>query len=86
MVLIIGIFLCFVTLKIISSHIIVDKESTLKSAEQELLRVDMPEDQKRSRKPKRLYYDEDEDSSPSEIPRKVIEQLYNAQAVETRSQ
>ncbi|KAL6487692.1 hypothetical protein MHYP_G00043180 [Metynnis hypsauchen] len=39
-----------------------EKESTLKSAEQKLLNVDLPKDHKRPRKPKRLFFDEDEDA------------------------
>lgn len=80
MVLIFGILFA---LKILSSYIVVEKESTLNTAEWDLLKVDTPKDQKRARKPKRLFYDEDEDSTPTgdtncEIPRKVIVQLYNA--------
>ncbi|KAL7866986.1 hypothetical protein AOLI_G00148000 [Acnodon oligacanthus] len=39
-----------------------EKESTLKSVEQKLLNMDMPQDHKRPRKPKRLFFDEDEDT------------------------
>ncbi|KAJ4924987.1 hypothetical protein JOQ06_003934 [Pogonophryne albipinna] len=54
------------------------KESTLKTAERELFKADTPKDHKRSRKPKRLFGDDDEEQDiiPSgdrdcEIPKKV---------------
>nr|XP_020454473.1 uncharacterized protein LOC109959443 isoform X2 [Monopterus albus] len=42
-----------------------EKESTLKSAERELLKVDTPKDHKRARKPKRLF-DQDDSPTPTE--------------------
>ncbi|KAJ4922574.1 hypothetical protein JOQ06_016578, partial [Pogonophryne albipinna] len=55
-----------------------EKESTLKTAERELFKADTPKDHKRSRKPKRLFGDDDEEQDiiPSgdgdcEIPKKV---------------
>ncbi|KAK5932413.1 hypothetical protein CgunFtcFv8_004116 [Champsocephalus gunnari] len=54
-----------------------EKESTLKTAERELFKADTPKDNKRSRKPKRLFGDDDEEQDiiPSgdgdcEIPKK----------------
>ncbi|XP_076843939.1 uncharacterized protein LOC143488872 [Brachyhypopomus gauderio] len=46
-----------------------EKESTLKSAERELFKEDIPKDHKRSSKPNRQFCDED-DASNCEIPKK----------------
>ncbi|XP_029941309.1 uncharacterized protein LOC115396247 isoform X2 [Salarias fasciatus] len=46
-----------------------EKESTLRSAERELLKVDKPKHDKRPRKPKRLFHEED-DEETAPIPKK----------------
>lgn len=57
------------------AFVIAEKESTLKIAEKSLLKVDTPKDEKRIRKPKRLFSEEDSTISGYEtnrdIPRKV---------------
>lgn len=59
------IFAILLALKILSSYINVEKKSTLKSFHSSDFKVYTPKDHKRHRKPKRLFFGEDKDSTPT---------------------